>query len=138
MTWDADGFHASSASSPRVVHARAAIDARIPEPTLVASGSALVRQAVASGHVVEQVLVDPDGTAFGLGQIRVAPRDQRAVRADGATHPRLFVVGPHSTSRAPVFARRGTNSVSLRHNDIVARGVLQLLVGDEATAGAHR
>jgi hypothetical protein len=132
LAWDGHGFHASSASSPRVVHARALIDARIPDPTVEGSGSLILRHAAAGGHVVEHVLVDPDGTPFPVGQIRVAPRDQRAVRRAGDGHPALFAVGPHSTSRAPVFARRGTNSVALRHNDIVARGALERIAAAQA------
>jgi len=124
LTSDAGGFHASGVSSPRVVHARALLDARIPDPTVEASASTIVRQAFAAGHIDEHILVDPDGTPFRLGQIRVSARDQRTVRRAGTAHPAIFAVGPHSTSRAPVFARPGTNSVSLRHNDIVARGVL--------------
>ena len=134
VTWDLDGFHATSVTSSRVVHARAMIDARIPDPTVDASASELVRRAAADGHLAEHVLVDPDGTAFPLGQIRVGPRDQRAIRPDGVAHPAVFAVGPHSTARAPVFARRGTNSVALRHNDLVARGVLQRVAASDVGA----
>ncbi len=128
MTWDEDGFLAGSTSTERVVHARAALDARIPDPTLRHSRSALVRSLAARGSVTEQVLRDDDGTEFELGQIKVSSRDQRVVRSDGSAHPAIFALGPHSTSRAPAFARRGSNSVALRHNDIAARSAVQRMI----------
>ena len=134
MRWDEHGFRAGSISTDRVVHARAAIDARIPDPTLCHSRSALVQSLAAQGSVTEQVLRDADGREFELGQISVSSREQRVVRRDGSLHPSLFALGPHSTSRAPAFARRGSNSVALRHNDIAARSALQRVIDQIANA----
>jgi hypothetical protein len=134
-SWDEQGFRAGSASSPRVVEARALLDARIPEPAVATSHSALVRGLAAAGEADELVLRDLDDTAYALGQVRVAPRSQGLVRADGSVHPARFALGPYSTSRAPAFARRGSNSLALRHNDIAARGAIVVaLAGTRADA----
>jgi hypothetical protein len=129
VTADADGFRARGANSPRVVHASALIDARIPDPTVLRSGSELLRRAAESGHVVEHVLRDADGDGdgrFSLGQVSVSSRTLRVIGPDGSERPNLYAIGPHSTARAPIFARRGTNSVALRQNDALARAILGL------------
>ena len=73
------------------------------------------------------MLTESDGTTFATGQIRVDHADQRVVDAGGVANERRFALGPHSTSRAPAFSRPRTNSIALRHNDIAARAVLELL-----------
>ena len=85
-----------------------------------------MRGLAARGEVDELVLSEA-GQSFALGQIRVNPKDQRVVQADGSKHPRRFALGPHSTSRAPAFARPRTNALAFRHNDIAAREILELI-----------
>jgi hypothetical protein len=56
--------------------------------------------------------------------------------AAGRAHPRRFAVGPHTTVKLPgAFTRPGTNSLSFRHNDAVARAVLEA-VAEAARAAA--
>jgi hypothetical protein len=78
------------------------------------------------GQVAEQDLIDPDGTHFVTGQLRVSP-ELRLIDEHGRAHPRRFGLGPHTTSRAPAFARPRTNALSLRHNDLVAQRVLDVV-----------
>ncbi len=129
-------FVAGGASTPREVRAPALIDARLPGPTVASTTSPLVRALRDRGEITELVLSEPDGARFATGQIRVNHADQRVVEAGGATNLRRFALGPHSTSRAPAFSRPRTNSIALRHNDIGARAVLQLLAGDAVADGA--
>ncbi len=119
-------FRAGSASVADVIQAPAFIDARLPDPTVSRTRDPLLRDLYERGAAAEQVLVDPDGTEFVTGQLRVA-RDLRVVTADGHPHERIFAIGPHTTSRAPAFVRPRTNGLAFRHNDALARAVLDAL-----------
>jgi len=127
---EAGEFVAGGASAPGEVHARSMMDARLPGPAVATTTSPLVQALRDRGELVEQVLTEPDGTRFSTGQIRVNHADQRLLDATGSPNRRRFALGPHSTSRAPAFSRPHTNSISLRHNDICARAVLQLLTAE--------
>jgi hypothetical protein len=109
------------------------MDARLPGPSVASTTSPLVQAMRDRGEIAELVLTEPDGTRFATGQIRVDHADQRVVAEGGASNPRRFALGPHSTSRAPAFSRPHTNSIALRHNDICARAILRLL-----TSGAEQ
>ncbi|MCU1501290.1 MAG: hypothetical protein JWM12_644 [Ilumatobacteraceae bacterium] len=125
-------FVAGSASTSAEIRTRAMIDARLPGPAVSTTTSPLVRALRDRGEIAELVLTEPDGSRFATGQIRVDHADQRVIDASGTTNLRRFALGPHSTSRAPAFSRPRTNSIALRHNDIAARAVLQLLAGTTA------
>ncbi len=131
---EAGAFVAASASSPATVTARALMDARLPGPSVHGSTSALVQALAARGVISELSLREPDGTPVTTGQIRVSYPDQRVLDRDGGRHPRLFAVGPHSTSKAPAFVRPHTNALALRHNDACARAVLDVLAGGDTVA----
>jgi hypothetical protein len=87
----------------------------------------LLASLARAGEVVEAVIVDADGTVLrNTGQIRTDPVDGAVLDATGRAHPRRFAAGPHTTVKLPgAFTRPGTNSLSFRHNDALARAVLQ-------------
>lgn len=122
-------FVAGSTSGPATVTARALMDARLPGPSVHGSTSTLVQALAERGTISELSLREPDGTPVTTGQIRVSYPDQRVLDRDGVAHPRLFAVGPHSTSKAPAFVRPHTNALALRHNDACARAVLDAIAG---------
>ncbi|MGI5131775.1 FAD/NAD(P)-binding protein [Pseudonocardia sp. CA-107938] len=134
-----DGFRATSATLPDAppVHARALVDARLQESSAARSTDPLLASLLAAGDVVEAVITDVDGTVLrNTGQIRTRPTDGALLDAAGRVHPRRFAVGPHTTVKLPgAFTRPGTNSLSFRHNDALARAVLQAVV-DTARAAA--
>ena len=134
---DAGAFVAGSTSSPATVTARALMDARLPGPSVHGSTSSLVQALAARGMISELSLREPDGTPVTTGQIRVSYPDQRVLDRDGMAHPRLFAVGPHSTSKAPAFVRPHTNALALRHNDACARAVLDAIAGGGTVAAGR-
>ena len=125
---EAGVYRASSPSSPQVVEATALIDARLPGPTIRGSQDPLVRALDQRGELRELVLRDADGVKLPTGMIRVDHTARLAPgrTADGQDHPaRLrYALGPHSTSRAPAFARPNTNGAVFRSNDATARAIL--------------
>jgi hypothetical protein len=134
---DAGAFVGGSTSSPATVTARALMDARLPGPSVHGSTSALVQALAGRGVISELSLREPDGTPVTTGQIRVSYPDQRVLDRDGMPHPRLFAVGPHSTSKAPAFVRPHTNALALRHNDACARAVLNAIAGGDTVASGR-
>jgi uncharacterized NAD(P)/FAD-binding protein YdhS len=123
-------FRARGAAVPgEVVTARAMIDARLPDPSVSRTTDPLLAGLLRDGAVVEDVLVDDDGTVLrNTGTIRVRPDDCAVVDARGQVNPRRFAIGPHTNVRvAGAFTRPGTNAQSLRYNDAVARAVLRSL-----------
>jgi uncharacterized NAD(P)/FAD-binding protein YdhS len=123
-------FRAVGTAVPgEVVTARAMVDARLPEPSASRTTDPLLAGLLRDGAVVEDVLVDDDGTVLrNTGTIRVRPDDGAVVDASGQVHPRRFAIGPHTNVRvAGAFTRPGTNAQSLRYNDAVARAVLRSL-----------
>jgi len=128
-----DGFRAVSttlAGAPPV-HARALVDARLQEPSAARSADPLLASLLREGQVVEAVITDADGSVLrNTGQIRTRPADGAVLDAAGRAHPRRFAAGPHTTVKLPgAFTRPGTNSLSFRHNDALARAVLQAVAG---------
>ncbi len=124
-----DGFRAGSATlagAPPVT-ARTLVDARLSDPSAARSLDPLLADLVRSGAAAEALVVDGDGSVLrNTGQIRTRPADGAVLDADGRAHPRLFAAGPHTTVKLPgAFTRPGTNSQSFRHNDALARAVLQ-------------
>lgn len=105
------------------------VDARLPDPSVSRTTDPLVASLRDAGEVVEDVLVDEDGTVLrNTGLLTVRPADGALVQADGRVHPRRFAVGPHTTVKvAGAFTRPGMNAQSLRYNDAVARAVLTSL-----------
>lgn len=124
-----EGFRAGSATlagAPPVT-ARTLVDARLPDPSAARSVDPLLASLMRQGGVAEAVVVDADGAVLrNTGQIRTRPADGAVLDAAGRAHPRLFAAGPHTTVKLPgAFTRPGTNSQSFRHNDALARAVLQ-------------
>jgi hypothetical protein len=140
-TWvrtDAAGrFVAGSPSVAGQVTARALVDARLPECTVANSASAVLRSLVVSGVGSEEWLDDGDFRAT-TGKLRVRPVDSRVVDASGTASPSRFAVGPFTTAPSVgAFARPGTNAVSFRENDRVARAILERLAS-VAASGSTR
>ncbi|SHL37724.1 FAD-NAD(P)-binding [Pseudonocardia thermophila] len=133
-----EGFRATSATLPTAppVQARALVEARLPDPSASRSTDALLASLVRAGEVVEAVIVDHDDTVLrNTGQIRTRPSDGAIVDATGRVHPRRFAAGPHTTVKLPgAFTRPGTNSLSFRHNDALARAVLKVMTGASQAA----
>ncbi|RZT87635.1 FAD-NAD(P)-binding protein [Pseudonocardia sediminis] len=134
---EADGrFRATSSTLGQAdtVTSTVLVDARLPDPSASRSTDALVSSLVAAGDIIEDVLVDDDGTVLrNTGLITVRPADGALVQSDGTVHPRRFAVGPHTTVKvAGAFTRPGMNAQSLRYNDAVARAVLESLPATDA------
>ncbi|MEU7009552.1 FAD/NAD(P)-binding protein [Streptomyces sp. NPDC046332] len=111
-------FRARSSTLPGyVTEARALVEARLPEPTVVATRDPLLRALYADG-----------AAATPAGLLAVDPADGRVLDRAGVPHPRRFALGPHTDARgAGGFARPGTNGLSLRQNDATARTALAFL-----------
>ncbi|MDQ1522071.1 MAG: hypothetical protein QOI55_3144 [Actinomycetota bacterium] len=120
-------FRAGSPTTPDVVEALALIDARLPAPSVEHTEDALLRELAERGEVRELILRDDDGSPLPTGQLLVTPTDMRLVDRAGTPHPRRFAAGPHTTSRAPAFARPCTDAPVFRHNDALARAVVTLI-----------
>ncbi len=114
---------ARSTTQPEVVEGTALVDAVLPGPTVARTRSPLLAALRDRGEVRSAVLTAPDGTTIDTGRV-VVDRDLRVRDEAGAAHPRRFAVGPHTTARAPAFARVGTDAPTHHHDDAVARAVL--------------
>lgn len=127
----ATGFLAGSATLAGAppVRADVFVDARLPDPSLVRTVDPLLASLLRDGAVRELLLVDVDGTVLAdTGQVLVRPADGALIDASGVAHPRRFAVGPHTSVKpGGAFTRPGTNALSLRYNDAVARAVLRSL-----------
>ncbi|MEV0601418.1 FAD/NAD(P)-binding protein [Streptomyces sp. NPDC050315] len=123
-------YRARSASLPGAeVTARALVEARLPEPSVVDSRDALLRGLYADG-----------AAATPGGLLRVDAADGRVLDRTGRAHPRRFALGPHTDARASgAFTRPGTNAPSFRQNDATARTLLAFLAaGTTRTARTAR
>ena len=129
LTVRADGGGFFAASSPIVdgeVRARALVDARLPATSVRTSDSEALRSLIASGAGAEELVSDAEFTG-STGRLRVRPGDARVLAPDGTPHPRRFAIGPFTNAPfVGAFSRPGTNAVSFRENDRVARAVLRL------------
>lgn len=122
-------FVATSAQVQGEKRAGAFIEARLPAPTVVRTANPLLRNLHARGLVSEQQLLSADG-ARSTGRLLVTAAHQ-VVGAGGASHPRLFAVGPGTSAwGAGAFARPRSNAAPFRENDALARSVLQALSTD--------
>ncbi|WP_218917388.1 FAD/NAD(P)-binding protein [Luteipulveratus mongoliensis] len=135
VTLEDNGFRASSPSVRGVITARAFVDARLPRPNVVATTDPLIRGLLRRGDLSADVVSDGEDGQRG-GQL-LSDERCRAVRADGTSHPRRYLVGPSVSGSvgAGGFTRPGFNGAGLRQNDALARGLLEQLVAD-ATAFA--
>jgi len=124
---DEAGFFA--ASSPIVdgeVRARVLVDARLPHTSASESDSPALRSLIESGAGREQLVSDAQFSG-STGRLVVRAGDARIIGLDGGPHPRRFAIGPYTSAPfVGAFSRPGTNAVSFRENDRVARAVLQL------------
>ncbi|MCK7623204.1 FAD/NAD(P)-binding protein [Streptomyces sp. RS10V-4] len=111
-------FRAGSASVPGAwTEARALVEARLPEPTVVRTRDRLLRALYADGA---------RATAGGL--LAVDPADGRILDRAGRPHPRRFALGPHTDARGSgAFTRPRTNAPAFRQNDATARALLSFL-----------
>ena len=123
---DAGFFAASSPIVDGEVHARALVDARLPDASVATTDSSVLRSLVESGAGREQLVADAD-FAGSTGKLLVRQGDARVIGADGQPHPRRFAIGPYTSAPfVGAFSRPGTNAVSFRENDRVARAMLTL------------
>jgi hypothetical protein len=121
-------FVATSPAVPEEIRARAFVEARLPQPDVLAATDPVIRGLLDRGQLAAENLVAADGSPLGGGQLR-ADAVCRAVRGDGSAHPRLFLLGPavSGSAGAAGFARPGFNGPGFRQNDLVARHILTLL-----------
>ncbi|WP_234318046.1 FAD/NAD(P)-binding protein [Streptomyces sp. NRRL S-244] len=124
-----------TARSPRVggdaVHARAFIDARLPEPDVVRTEDPLLGYLYATGQCVPYVIDDERGP-YRTGGIAVTERPYHVIDATGAAHERRFAYGVPTEGVHWVTAagaRPGVDSVILGDSDAMARGILRLARG---------
>ncbi|HEV7722067.1 MAG TPA: FAD/NAD(P)-binding protein [Iamia sp.] len=134
---EAGVVRARSSTHPVVVEGRALVDAVLPAASVARTRSPLLAALRDRGEVRSAVLTAPDGTTVDTGRVTVEPKGLRLVDAQGRAHPRRFAVGPHTTARAPAFARVGTNAPTHHHDDAVARAVLALAAVDSEPVAAR-
>ena len=132
---DDDGFFA--ASSPIVageVRARVLVEARLPPTSVSTSDSEALRSLVESGAGREELVSDAQFTG-STGRLVVRTGDARVIDREGEPHPRRFAIGPYTSAPfVGAFSRPGTNAVSFRENDRVARAMLHLAASLHAPA----
>ncbi|EXG79353.1 FAD/NAD(P)-binding protein [Cryptosporangium arvum] len=115
-------FRACSPAVPGETEADALVEARLPRPTIAATADELLRDLLATGQGVEEV-VDTVST----GRLRTN-RSYQVVDDHGREHPRRFALGWYTSSRgAAAFARPRTNAAPFRMADHAARAVLSAL-----------
>jgi hypothetical protein len=131
---DAGFFAASSPIVDGEVRARVLVDARLPATSVRTSDSEALRSLITSGVGTEELVADADFSG-STGRLVVRPGDARLLAPGGAPHPRRFAIGPFTTAPfVGAFSRPGTNAVSFRENDRVARAVLELAAALPAPA----
>jgi hypothetical protein len=119
-------FRASAPGVVDRVEAGALVEARLPQPHLPLTRSALLQSLYARGDVVEEELADDDA-GLRTGRMLVTP-DGRLIDRAGRAHPRRYALGFFTSNRTlAAFARPGTNSPGFRHADLVARALLTAL-----------
>ncbi|MFF2730379.1 FAD/NAD(P)-binding protein [Streptomyces sp. NPDC058008] len=111
-------FRARSATVPGAyTEARALVEARLPDPSLRSTRSALLSGLYADG-----------AAATDTGLLSVDPADGRILGRDGRAHPRRFALGPYTTARSSgAFTRPRTGGPAFRQNDGTARAALAFL-----------
>ncbi|MFG2577460.1 FAD/NAD(P)-binding protein [Streptomyces sp. NPDC048481] len=111
------------------VHARALIEARLPEPDLRGTEDPLLRHLLATGQAAPYRMPTARGGAYESGGLAVSERPYHTVDAHGRAHPRRFAYGVPTESVHWVTAagiRPGVDSVILGDSDAIARTVLGL------------
>ncbi|MER6790070.1 FAD/NAD(P)-binding protein [Streptomyces sp. NPDC000658] len=111
------------------VHARALIEARLPEPDLHRTADPLLRYLLVTGQAAPYRMPTARGTDYESGGLAVSERPYHTVDADGRAHPRRFAYGVPTESVHWVTAagiRPGVDSVILGDSDAIARTVLAL------------
>ncbi|PJE98198.1 adenylate cyclase [Streptomyces carminius] len=118
-------FEAGSPALPgSTVTASALVEARLPVGASPGSRDPLVRSLYGRGQLLEDTSED-DRFRHRTGLAAVDARDGAVLDAAGRRHPRRFALGPFTTAVAGGnFTRPGTNPVSSRLTDAVARSVL--------------
>ena len=134
------GFVARSGAVPGEVTTAALVDARLPAGDVSRTTNPAIRSLLESGFGSIQIVADDDycGTT---GRLRVNRADSRVVDVDGRPHPRRFAVGAYTSAPfVGAFSRPGTDAVSFRENDRVARAMLRELaqVAEGRAAGRMR
>ncbi|MEV8476104.1 FAD/NAD(P)-binding protein [Streptomyces sp. NPDC051173] len=122
-----------AAESPAVpssrVHARALIEARLPETDLRRTADPLLRHLLATGQCRPYRIPSARGDGYETGGLAVTGRPYRVVDASGRAHPRRFAFGVPTEAVHWVTAagiRPGVDSVTLADSDAMARAVLAL------------
>jgi hypothetical protein len=119
-------FRAVAPGVPGSVEAGALVEARLPQPHLPLTRSALLQSMYARGEVREEMLAG-DGDGLPTGRMLVTP-DGRLIDRAGSPHPRRYALGFFTSNRTlAAFARPRTNSPGFRHADLVARALLTAL-----------
>ncbi|MFE3772251.1 FAD/NAD(P)-binding protein [Streptomyces sp. NPDC057579] len=111
-------FRAGSAGLPgEWTEARALVEARLPEPTVLRTRDRLLAALHADG-----------ARATDGGLLAVDPADGRILDRAGRPHPRRFALGPYTDARGSgAFTRPRTNAPAFRQNDATARALLTFL-----------
>jgi len=124
-------FRARSPRVPGQVEAHTLIESRLPAATISRASDPLIRALYARDDIAEESLADEDGGHYPLGKLRVQEPDLRLVDATGAAHPRRFALGAWVGRGFTVagFTRPGSNAVSFRIADRLARTVLREVTG---------
>ncbi|WP_432520246.1 FAD/NAD(P)-binding protein [Kineococcus sp. SYSU DK006] len=121
---DAGAFVVTSGSGPHVLHARALVEARLPQPDLERASDALLTRLRERGEVRAHEL-QQQGARLSDGRL-VVDGEGRLVHADGTVHPRRFATGAwvSGEAAAAAFARPGTDAPLFRHHDRLAARLL--------------
>lgn len=137
------GAPAFEATSDRVggtpVRAGVLIEARLPEPDVRRTDDPLLAHLLATGQITPYRILGTCGTSYETGGVSVTERPYHLVAADGRVHPRRFAYGVPTEAVHWVTAagiRPGVNSVTLGDSDAIARAVLNLPPGRDAS-GRH-
>ena len=115
-------FRACSPAVPGTTETDTLVEARLPRPAVAAAADELLRDLLATGRGVEEVV-----DSVSTGRLQTSPNFQ-VVDQDGKEHPRRFALGWYTSSRgAAAFARPRTNAAPFRMADRAARAVLSAL-----------
>lgn len=130
-------WRASSPAAPGVFGARSLVEARLPSATIGRTDNAALRDLITTDEGAEEHLSDDD-LAGTTGRLCVERGTSRVLSPAGIAHPRRFAVGAYTNAPfVGAFARPGTNAVSFRENDRVARSLLLVVAGGPAARDAE-
>ena len=119
-------FAAGSPAVASTVTATALVEARLPVGSAPRSRDPLIGSLYDRAALSERTAVDDDGYRYRTGFVIVDQQDGAVLDPAGRRHPRRFALGPFTTAPAGGnFTRPGTNSVSSRLTDGVARAALR-------------